>query len=34
MLEINKQQFLKLDEAERATILKLIALGKIKYKER
>ena len=31
MLEINKKQFLTLNEVERCKILKLIVLGKIKY---
>lgn len=31
MLEINKQQFLSFDNLNRARILKLIALGIIKY---
>lgn len=33
VLEITKAQFLSLDKANRARILKYIALGLIKYKE-
>ncbi len=33
MLEITKEQLLKIDHSKRMTILKLIALGMIKYVE-
>lgn len=33
MKEITQEQLLKLNEVERCKILKLIVLGKIKYKE-
>lgn len=33
MLEINREQLLEFDEVNRARILKLIALGQIKYIE-
>lgn len=33
MLEINKEQLLSFDDINKARILKMIALGIIKYKE-
>lgn len=33
MLEINKEQLLSFDDVNKARILKMIALGIIKYKE-